>query len=71
MGMLNINISASKSSWGCNPCGPSKPEPAKPTNPCKDPCKDACKPNKSMTIGFGVMPLGMIAFGGFGLGTFS
>ena len=25
---------------------------------------------KSLAIGFGVMPLGMIAFGGFGLGKF-
>ncbi|NWD79015.1 hypothetical protein HX891_01390 [Pseudomonas reactans] len=69
MGIINVNISASKSSWNCNSSGPSKPEPAKP-DPCKDACKDVCKPNKSMTIGFGVMPLGMIAFGGFGLGKF-
>lgn len=75
MGMLSINISASKSSWGCSPCGSSsssgsssacKPQPAKPSNPCKS----SCKPKKGMAIGFGVMPLGMIAFGGFGLGKF-
>lgn len=62
---IDINVSSSRSACNSNPCGPGKPEPAKP-----DPCKDSCKPGKSLAIGFGVMPLGMIAFGGFGLGKF-
>ena len=61
---ININVSAFKPACSSNPCGPGKPEPAKPTNPCNDPCK----PRKSLAIGFGVMPLGAIAFGGLGFG---
>ena len=63
---IDINVGSSRPACSSNPCGPGKPQPAKPN----DPCKDACKPNKSVRIGFGVMPLGMIAFGGFGLGKF-
>ncbi|MGY2365669.1 hypothetical protein ACW9IO_24205 [Pseudomonas azotoformans] len=62
---IDINVSSSRSACNSNPCGPSKPQPAKP-----DPCRDSCKPGKNLAIGFGVMPLGMIAFGGFGLGKF-
>ncbi|ONH56366.1 hypothetical protein SAMN04490182_0470 [Pseudomonas cedrina] len=60
---IDINVSASRPACSSNPCEPGKPEPAKPSNPCKD----ACKPGKSLAIGFGVMPLGAIAFGGIGL----
>ncbi|MFL1387998.1 hypothetical protein ACI77F_09995 [Pseudomonas tritici] len=60
---IDINVSAFKPAWSSNPCGPGKPEPAKPS----DPCRDACKPHRSLAIGFGVMPLGAIAFGGIGL----
>ncbi len=66
---IDISVGSCKPSWSSNPCAPAKPKPPCASKP-KGPCKDACKPNKSVTIGFGVMPMGMIAFGGFGLGKF-
>ncbi|AKS06020.1 MULTISPECIES: hypothetical protein [Pseudomonas] len=61
---IDINVSGFKPACSSNPCGPGKPEPAKPS----DPCKDTCKPNRSLAIGIGFVPLGAFAFGGLGLG---
>ncbi|WP_147469658.1 hypothetical protein [Pseudomonas marginalis] len=67
---IGINFNAWKSGCGSNSCAPAKPKPpcSKPPS-CNKP-EDPCKPKSGAAIGFGVMPLGMIAFGGLGIGKF-